>query len=149
MKYIPMMETDYGLFHRLLNDYYRDGEDAETPQEELDSFIRYLYDLCTQAKISGCVAYEDGPVGFVLWNVDTADSPFSNKPGFGTILEIGILSDFRGRGLGKALAAYAETQMPVTDHYVCAYGPAEHFWRKCGYLDSGEIARNGLKLFMK
>lgn len=149
MKYVPIIKTDYALFHQLLNRYYREGEDAETPQEEIDSFIQYLFDLCVREKISGCIAYENVPVGFVLWNIDTPDGVFSNKPGYGTILEIGITHDHRGQGLGRQLAAYAESQMEVTGCYVCAYGPAERFWEKCGYLDSGEIAQNGLKLYVK
>ena len=39
--------------------------------------------------------------------------------------------------------------MEVSDFYVCAYGPAEDFWKKCGYEDVGEIASNGLKLLVQ
>lgn len=149
MKYIPIDETEYALFHELLNAYYRDGEDADTPQTEIDGFIQLLFDLCTRERISGCIAWEDAPMGFVLWNIDTPDGVFSNKPGYGTILEIGVSQAYRGRGIGGQLAAYAESQMAVEEYYVCAYGPAERFWQKCGYHDSGEIAENGLKLFVK
>ena len=141
--------TDYETFHSLLEPYYRDGEDANTPQEELDGFIRYLYSLVEDNTISGAVAWLDRPVGFVLWALDTEELPFSNMPGAGTILEIGIVPEFRGKGYGKLLAEYAESQLSCEKHYVCAYGPAESFWKKQGYVDSGMLATNGLKIFVK
>ena len=147
MKYLPI--TDYETFHSLMEPYYREGADAETPQEELDSFIRYLYSLVQDGTISGCVAYDREPVGICLWWIDTADLPFSNKPGWGTILEMGLKPDNRGKGRGRELAEYALTRMDVSDCYVCAYGPAESFWKKCGYEDRGEIASNGLKLLVQ
>lgn len=147
MHFLPV--TDYEVFHSLMTPYYREGEDADTPQEQLDGFIRYLFGLCETGTISGAVVWEEKPVGFVLWAMDTAGFPFSNKPGYGTILEIGILPEYRGRGYGRKAAAYAENKMGNEPKYVCVYGPAEAFWKKCGYRESGEIAENGLKIFVK
>lgn len=147
MEFRPI--TDYAQFHHLLTEYYRDGADADTPQEAIDGVIRYLFDLYAQDDISGCIAWEGEPVGFALWQLDTPDSPFSQKPGWGTILEIGLTPKFRGRGYGSALVCHAENAVQAQNRYVCAYGPAEGFWKKCGYRDSGELATNGLKLFIK
>ena len=147
MKYLPI--TDYETFHSLMEPYYRDGADAETPQEELDSFIRYLYSLVQDGTISGCVAYDREPVGICLWWIDVPELPFSNKPGWGTILEMGLIPAYRGKGAGREMAEYALTRMDVSDFYVCAYGPAEGFWKKCGYEDRGEVASNGLKLLVQ
>lgn len=141
--------TDYELFHSLLTAYYREGEDADTPQEQLDGFVGYLYDLLKKETISGAVVWDEKPVGFVLWALDSEELPFSNKPGFGTILEIGVVAGCRGKGYGKALAEFAESRMTDVAKYVCAYGPAEAFWEKCGYRESGELAENGLKIFVK
>ncbi|MBQ8835105.1 MAG: GNAT family N-acetyltransferase [Oscillospiraceae bacterium] len=66
-----------------------------------------------------------------------------------TILEIGIVPKFRGKGYGIPLVRHAENAVQAQNRYVCAYGPAEGFWQKCGYRDSGELASNGLKLYIK
>ena len=137
------------VFRKLLTDYYRDGEDADTPQADLDRFIGVLYELCQSGTICGCIAYEGSPVGFVLWGMDGEDFPFSNKPGYGTILEIGVVPEMRGSGLGKKLVQYAEDALNCHKMYVCAYGPAEGFWENCGYRDRGEIGTNGLKILEK
>ena len=81
--------------------------------------------------------------------MDSEDFFFRELPGFGTILEIGVLAGFRGKGYGKELSAFAESRMGNVAKYICAYAPAEVFWEKCGYRESGELAENGLKIFVK
>ena len=142
---------DYPLFHRLLCAYYREGEDADTGQAQLDEFIRYLFDLCLTNRISGALAVQDVPVGFVLWMIDDG-SVFSNLPDYGTILEIGVVEQYRKIGLGRKLADYAEGQIiscGTSKLYVCAYGPAVGFWMGCGYRDTGKTAENGLPILTK
>ncbi len=147
MKYSPI--SGYELFHKLLLSYYREGEDASTPQEEIEEFICILHNLYNKGSISGCIAWENEPVGFALWQIDTSDGMFYQRLGWGTILEIGVLPEFRGLGYGQQLVCYAEKAMQVKSYYICAYGKAEGFWKKCGYFDSGEIADNGLKVYVK
>jgi ribosomal protein S18 acetylase RimI-like enzyme len=153
IRYQPIQSSDYDIFHQLLNEYFRSGEDADTPQEEVDAFIRALFDMLLSGKISGCLVDADGcAAGFVLWMKVTAKSEFSQIPGFGTILEIGLRKTHRNSGFGKAMVAHAERQMiagGVDGLYVSAYGPAQGFWKKCGYRDNGTAAANGLPIFIK
>ena len=152
MKLFKITQEHHDDFRLLLTRYYREGEDAGTPQAEMDDFISYLFSMCTDGTIEGCIAYADRPVGFVIWNIDTADSPFSNWPGRGTILEIGVIPESRKTGLGRMLAAHAEDKMlkaGITSFYVCAYGPAVEFWKKCGYEKTDRIADNDLPIYAK
>lgn len=41
MEYIEICQDDYSAFHELASAYYREGEDADTSQEEIDAFIRF------------------------------------------------------------------------------------------------------------
>ena len=149
MEFLDIQNVSYDVFHELLNEYYREGEDAQTPQSEIDAFVQFLFDLCRSGKISGAVCAGEEPLGFALWNMDTEDSTFSNKPGFGTILEIGVRKNARGAGIGRKLVNMAETRIDADQFYVCAYGPAQIFWSRCGYTLSGETAENGLPIMTK
>lgn len=149
MEFLDIQNVSYDVFHELLNEYYREGEDAQTPQSEIDAFIQFLFDHCQSGKISGAVCMGEEPLGFVLWNVDSEDSPFCNKPGFGTVLEIGVRENTRGTGIGRKLVNLAESRMDAGWFYVCAYGPAQMFWSKLGYEYSGETAENGLPIMVK
>ncbi|MBR5968470.1 MAG: hypothetical protein IK001_07735, partial [Lachnospiraceae bacterium] len=83
VKYCAIGEGDYDAFHELLNEYYRDGEDADTAQEEIDAFIRLLFDKVLSKEIEGCLAKEEEQyIGFALWGVDTEDFDFSEMPGY-------------------------------------------------------------------
>ena len=153
VKYCAIGEGDYDAFHELLNEYYRDGEDADTAQEEIDAFIRLLFDKVLSHEIEGClVKAEEQFIGFVLWGIDTEDFDFSEMPGYGTIMEVGFTGKARSSGHGKELVSYVEDHLRekgIRQCYVSAYGPAQEFWTRCGYADSGRTAENGLPIMIK
>ena len=104
MTFTEISTNDYPLFHDLLNDYYREGEDEGTEQEVIDSFIMLLFDKVTGREIDGCIVKENGEaLGFALWAVDREGFDFSEIPGYGTVLEIGIVKQYRNRGYGLKL----------------------------------------------
>jgi GNAT superfamily N-acetyltransferase len=56
--------------------------------------------------------------------------------------------EFRNLGIGTSLAGFVEQRMTAGGAdglYVCAYGPAQGFWIKCGYRDSKRIAKTGCR----
>ena len=153
MEYVNIGEHNYREFHGLANAYYREGEDENTPQEIIDSFVRLMFDKVINNEIYGCfVKDQQKYIGFALWSVDSEDFEFSEIPGFGTILEIGLTPSYRSSGLGKNLVTYIENNLhkhKITRCYVSAYGPAQKFWMSCGYVENGAKASNGLPIMIK
>ena len=153
MDCVEIRREDYEAFHALANAYYREGEDADTPQEEIDGFIRLLFSMVSGGEISGCFVKQDAArIGFALWAVDTEAFAFSELPGLGTILEIGLHPKHRSAGLGKELVSYVENRLRgecAARCYVSAYGPAQEFWKRCGYAADGRTAQNGLPIMIK
>ena len=153
LEYPEICEEDFERFHDMLNAYYREGEDADSPQETVDGFIRFLFKRVMRHEIEGCFAKEGRTlIGFGLWAVDTEDFAFSEMPGYGTIMEIGLTGRFRSAGRGREFVSYVESRLReknITQCYVSAYGPARAFWTHCGYADSGKTAENGLPILVK
>lgn len=152
MEITPYTPAEGRTLEGLLTDYYREGEDADTPGEVLTDFIAQLRGLQETGTISGALLREEAPLGFVLWMEDTEGAPFSQFPGEGTLLEIGLVPAARGRGLGRLLAAHAEAALAargITLCYLSAYGPAEGFWQAAGYAPTGGTGENGLRLYRK
>lgn len=153
MKYLEIGRKDSGLFHELANAYYREGEDENTPQEEIDAFIRFLFKKVIERDMEGCfAATDDSCIGFALWTVDREGFAFSELPGSGTILEIGLIPSCRGAGHGKEFVAFIESCLrakKAKQCYVSAYGPAQEFWVHCGYTQTGKTAGNGLPILAK
>lgn len=146
-------KNNYDLFSNLLVEYYREGEDSETDIDTISGFIDKLFDLVEQGEIAGRIVKSgDDPVGICLWMNDTIDKDFREIPGYGTILEIGVRKKYREGGYGTQIVKYAEQQMRsngISSFYVSAYGPAETFWEKCGYVKTEKMASNGLPIFIK
>lgn len=151
MRFFPAVQALETL-HTLLTAYYREGEDADTPQSELDAFIAYLTELLEQHILMGELIYEDDtPLGFVIYAKDVEGYPFSECPGMGTIAEIGVVPEARRSGLGRVLVHRAEEALrpSVTRMYICAHDSAWGFWEKCGYRATGKTAGNGLPICVK
>ena len=153
MDYIKISENDYEVFHSLLNDYYRDGEDENTPQEMIDSFIKTIFDKIIACEYKGYLAKVGSEViGFSIWAFDDENFEYSEIKGFGTIMEIGFVKSYRGKGFGKAFTLFIESEMRkknINKAYVSAFGPALKFWQSCGYKENGKIADNGLPIMVK
>lgn len=153
MEYIEICENDYSAFHELTNAYYREGEDADTQQEIIDSFIHLMFNKVINNELYGCFVKDDEKyIGFALWAVDSEDFEFSEMPGFCTILEIGLTPSYRSCGLGRNLVTYVESNLQknkIAQCYVSAYGPAQKFWTSCGYTKNGLKASNGLPIMIK
>lgn len=151
--YRELRRDDYPVFREMLTAYYREGEDADTEQEVLDAFISDLFSMAIERKIDGCfICLEGEAVGFALWTIDTPDGAFSEIPGYGTILEIGIEPRFRGKGYGSLAVEHAERQMRLAgaEHfYVSVYPLADKFWTRCGYAKTENTASNGLFIYKK
>ena len=151
MRFIPATEAVDAL-HDLLAAYYREGEDADTPQEELDGFIFYLTGLLESRILLGDIALDgETPVGFVLYALDGGDYPFPECPELGTIAEISVTPDRRAHGLGCELVQRAENALrdSCRQMYICAHASAQSFWEKRGYSPCGRTAANGLPLLIK
>lgn len=153
MDFAEIREEDRGVFHELAQAYYREGEDADTPPEVLEPFVGMMFDKVMCREISGCfVKDKDRYIGFALWAVDSEDFAFRTIPGFGTILEIGLIPACRSLGLGRELAEHIEDCLrgcEMTQCYVSAYGPAQGFWKSCGYRANGQKASSGLPIMVK
>ena len=153
MEFIDLHPHDRETFRHLALEYYRDGEDAKTPLDTITAFIDSLFELAMTGTISGFLAVEEATaVGFALFGLDTADFPFSQMPGLGTILEIGLTPVCRGAGYGQKMVHFIEERLRdlgATQCYVSAYGPAQTFWAHCGYEETGLTADNGLPILIK
>ena len=153
MNYVEITQNDYEIFHKLANAYYREGEDENTAQEEVDAFIQFLFEKVIKQEINGCFAKSENTyIGFALWVIDTEDFEFSEIQGFGTIMEIGLIPSYRASGYGKEFVMFIEDSLrikEVNQCYVSAYGPAQKFWESCGYVESGKTASNGLPIMIK
>lgn len=96
--------------------------------------------------ISVDMAFIDGnPIGFSIYQIDTPDSDWCKRPGWGFLREFYIEPPHRNRGYGKALARHAVQCLQdrgAEAIYLTSDPEALGFWAKCGFSDSDEVNPN-------
>lgn len=135
--------------------YAREDLEDTLPEEVLREKIArdvFLHNQETGVSSIAFVMAGDKVAGFAIYQVDSPESDWCKRPGWGLIREFCIVPEFRRRGYGKALANYAtEKLLEKTDRlYLTAHDEAAIcFWSACGYRDTGEDFTNGNRLMEK
>ena len=98
------------------------------------------------------IAMDDhSAIGFSIYQIDSAESDWCKRPGWGFIREFCIKKPYRHRGFGAILAAYSEEkllQLGASQIYLTS-DDAVDFWIHCGYQKTNEICSNGLPILEK
>lgn len=138
-------------------------------------FLRYVWDdlkdpipegilrekIITGVFMKGCETgvlqialpfWNQHPIGFAVYQVDTVQSDWCKRPGWGLIREFSVAPEFRRQGCGKRLAAYAESRLrkKADKLYLTAHdADAVRFWTACGWQATGEQNENGTYTMIK
>ena len=94
---------------------------------------------------------EDICAGFSVYQMDTPESDWCKRPGWGFIREFYIDPSFRKTGMGRKLAEHTEVTlrtMGAKQLYLTSDG-AIPFWRSCGWTLSQEVCSNGQPILEK
>jgi len=95
---------------------------------------------------------DDDAKGFILYQIDSPQSDWCVKEGYGFIRELYINADSRYAGHGRALAVHAENQLKLRNIHgiYLTTDDAMEFWMKMGYRNSCEIcSENYSPIFAK
>ncbi|MCL2353129.1 MAG: GNAT family N-acetyltransferase [Defluviitaleaceae bacterium] len=94
---------------------------------------------------------DDAPIGFIMYQVDSPESNWCEKEGYGFIREMYIHKDHRKQGYGKALVAHVEDKLKkLSVPHIYLTSSNDAFWLSVGYVDTGEICeRNNNNILIK
>ncbi len=144
--YSPSMkELFLSLFFRYAREDLGDNHSEETLKNKIGDGI-FLQNWERGINRIALAFVGSRPTGFAIYQVDSEESDWCKRPGWGFIREFCVSPPCRRRGIGRALVAYAEKALaPETDRlYLTAHDQdAAGFWRACGYRETGEIDKNG------
>ena len=120
--------------------------DSGIPEEIIRGKLSDLIDRqCMDETIHVAVAVEnDKPIGFSVYQIDTPESDWCKRPGWGFIREFYVIPSFRNHGYGKALAAHTVQQlqsMGAQNLYLTST-EAVPFWQKCGWSWTQTLCSN-------
>ncbi|WBW96399.1 GNAT family N-acetyltransferase [Oceanirhabdus sp. W0125-5] len=139
----PFCNNDLYAFTEMFISYFRDDFNFKITDEKAEK-------LCSrigQESKSGITLLDmlllDGKmVGFISYQIDTPNSDWCEREGWGFIREIYVDKNLRGKGLGQKLVVHAEKNLYANgvEHVYLTSDESGQFWNKCGYKDAGKIS---------
>lgn len=149
--YDPSMKEIWGdMFVRYAKEDLGDTQWSEEILREKLAFGLFLRNQERGISSISFLLAEGKPAGFAVYQVDSPESDWCKRPGWGLIREFCIVPEFRLRGYGKALAEYVKEKLltKADKLYLTAHDEeAGAFWTACGYSDTGEYDKNGCRIF--
>ena len=152
MTIIPYEQTHRQILSSLLTDYFTElGSDI--PEQIIHGKLMDLIERQCRAGIIHTViaVTEDLPIGFSIFQIDSTESDWCKRPGWGFIREFYIIPAFRKKGMGRLLARYTEDalrHLGTRQLYLTADN-ATAFWQRCGWRLTPDIASNELSVLEK
>lgn len=149
LTYTPSIRQTFG---NMLVEYFTELE-AGIPEDTIRGRLLDMFEtLFALEHVHGAVAIKGRRmIGFVIYQIDSEQSDWCKRPGWGCIREFYIRPEFRNRGCGQRLAAFAERKLRklgARQIYLTA-DTAKIFWEHCGYSNTHEICSNDLEIFTK
>lgn len=139
-------------FETMLVDYFFELE-SDIPEHIIRGKLQsHIQDHYSRKHLSIAIAMKNNnPIGFSIYQIDTTESDWCKRPGWGCVREFYITKAHRRRGFGTALAIHSEKHllaMGAQGLYLTA-DTAVPFWENCGYCNTHEICSNDLEIMAK
>lgn len=153
MNIIQFNSAMCNAFEEMLVEYFMHDLQSDIPEAILrDKLLNHILGYAEKQVTHIAIPMEHGvSVGFSIYQIDTPESDWCKRPGWGCIREFCILKDHRSKGFGAALAAYTEQQLRnlgAAQIYLTSDN-AIAFWERCGYCNTHEICTNDLEILTK
>jgi GNAT superfamily N-acetyltransferase len=90
-------------------------------------------------------------IGFSVYQIDTPESDWCKRPGWGFIREFYVAPVNRKHGTGKALAAHTERELRNAGavRLYLTSTDAVPFWQRCGWIRTEQLCSNGQYILEK
>lgn len=152
MTIIPYTTDQKHIMAALMADYM-DELECNIPREIVFGKLADLIDRqCSERIILMDLAMEDSDcIGFSVYQIDSPESDWCKRPGWGFIREFYVVPEHRCAGIGKTLAHYTEASLHSlgAERLYLTADNAISFWQKCGWRLTEEVCSNELNILEK
>lgn len=148
VSFISVNGDDTYLFIKLMQEYAKEldkhqnrNTDPEILKKWTESIVRKQYEDGRYLKLC---CYNSEIVGFIYGKIDKPDDKGFKKVGYGCIMELYVIPEYRRKGFGKAM--YLEIEGFFRKNGVmCLYLTADPvtgkpFWEEMSFTSTGEIS---------
>ena len=151
IEYAPELRR---VFEEMLVEYFMRDLQSDIPEDIIrGKLLNFIISNAEKSIDHIAIAQENGiSIGFSIYQIDTPESDWCKRLGWGFVREFYIQKAYRGINCGKDLATYTEQQLRALGAeqlYLTSDGGAIGFWEKCGWRNTHEICSNGLEIMTK
>lgn len=150
INYSPTLREN---FEEMLVEYFCTDLQSDIPEDIVrNKLVGHILNYVQNHIIHLAFAVEEEIlIGFSIYQIDTVESDWCKRPGWGFIREFCIRRPYRGRGNGKQLASYTEQQLRNmgASHLYLTSDSAVGFWERCGWSNTHEQGSNDLEILTK
>ena len=140
-------------FLKMLITYFNDDMKLNWRSEFIEDKILGLFEEKWSKEILYIDVLEENKqlIGFAIYQIDTPQSDWCKKEGWGFVRELYIQKDYRKQGYGYKLVKNIERCLinkNVKDIYLNS-DDAIIFWNKCNYINTNEVNADGMYTLIK
>lgn len=149
IEYTPELRC---AFEEMLVEYFIRELQSDVPEDIIrDKLLPHIQRYVEKGIVHVSIAVEESPIGFSIYQIDSEESDWCKRPGWGFIREFWISKACRSKGYGRILAEYTEHQLRAlgAEQLYLTSDDAVGFWKKCGWRNSHELCSNGLEILTK
>lgn len=149
----PLCDTNFHEFKTMFYNYFTEDLNIPLTEDQLEKVCSEIKDYADKNIVFTDLLYSNGKAsGFINYQIDSSNSTWCEKEGWGFIRELYIDSSLSCKTLGSLLATHGEDRLyklGVKDIYLTTKDPMG-FWATLGYENTGEVsAKNNLPIFNK
>ncbi|HPK14630.1 MAG: hypothetical protein BWY35_00789 [Firmicutes bacterium ADurb.Bin248] len=147
-RFDPTVAKQCAQLTRLMSAYFPEiGAGDMTPY--VPKIVKLIADSVATPRFWAFLGRTDNEyAGFVIAQIDSSESDWNKREGWGFIRELYVAPAYRKRAMARQLVAVVEQAMHrsgALQAYLTT--PVPDFWRKLGYSFSGEVyGGNGYKI---
>ena len=143
VKIRPYCNDDLEGFKEMFRDYFINDFKIEISDIKIDKICPKIAEQSILAITPLDMLLVDNKlVGFICYQIDSSNSDWCEREGWGFIREIYVNTMLRGSKLGSKLVAHAEKMLYSNGikHIYLTSDEADEFWISCGYMKTAKVS---------
>lgn len=140
----PICDNERSCFRDMFATYFREDLKIDISDDQADEICSDIIHKALEGVTSLDIMSVDGEAaGFIFYQIDSPDSDWCERPGWGFIREIFIKYKLRGMGLGSDFVTHTEQKLyhKGAERIYLTSDESGTFWTICGYVQSEDVSR--------
>lgn len=148
----PFEDFEFKFFVNMFYSYFLNELNLELQYLQIEEVCLNIVETVKKGVVFlDLLKIENEPKGFIIYQIDSPESDWCQKEGFGFIREVFVERELRGQGLGRFIVTHVENVLRNKNvNIIYLTSDNGTFWSKCGYEKTCETGyKNQEPIYIK